>query len=72
MKTEEFLGYVALHARTERALFSVHHIARLYYLAGHNPPRLTTGFCSMFTDVAQPLVDAARENIERVQEMMDF
>jgi hypothetical protein len=59
-----FLGYVAIHCETDRALFSFEHCVRLYRMAGHDVPDPTTpGFHAMHEDEAKPLIAKARERI---------
>lgn len=61
----DFLSYVSIHSETDRALFHVEHIYRLFMLACAPLPAL--GFhgqwYSMHSDVAHPLVSMARRNL---------
>lgn len=60
----ELLGYADIHCETERALFHVDHIRRLFALAGEpEPPLPSTGFVSCKQDVVRPLTKAARERM---------
>jgi hypothetical protein len=64
MTDEELLAYADIHCETERALFSVDHIRRLFALAGKPEPEIpTTGFLACKQDVIHPLTKAARERL---------
>lgn len=67
MTNEEFLGYVELHSRTERALFAGEHLDRLLALAGRPPIRWgcsqigpRPALISIHHHVAAPLLEEAR------------
>lgn len=64
----EFLGYVEIHSRTERALFSQAHAQRLLRMAG-NPPNFQLdpreALVSIHDDVADELVQMARERLAK-------
>jgi hypothetical protein len=59
-----FLGYVALHAETERALFSPEHVRRLHELAGEPVPEVSS-FVAMHTDYVKPRIAKARERLKK-------
>lgn len=72
MTDAEFLGYVDLHCRTERALFAREHVDRLYQLAGLPPIRwecrqhgwfAPPSFVAVRPSVANPLIEAARKRL---------
>jgi hypothetical protein len=70
MTDDDLLGYALIHCETERALFSIDHVRRLYELAGEPDPGLPTtgvGFVSCGPDVVRPLVTAARERMTPTQ-----
>jgi len=61
MNDERFLGYVEMHAETERHLFSRHHVNRLHALAGVPLPAPSYGdFLGMGSDYVRPLIEKAR------------
>jgi len=62
MTDDEFLWYVHHHSETDRALFSCAHVYRLYDLAGIERPKLLlAGWYAVHEDVANPLVQKARD-----------
>jgi hypothetical protein len=62
---EEFLGYFAIHCRTERALFSRDQVARLLRLSGDDKPLGNTpNWVSVYADVADPLILKARRRLK--------
>jgi hypothetical protein len=63
MNNEEFLGYVDLHSKTERALFNAGMIRRLYALAGIPCNIDGNGLFSLASWDAAPLVSQARERL---------
>jgi hypothetical protein len=67
---KEFLDYVEIHSKTDRALFSNTHIERFARLAGL--PHLTPngGFNSMFYDDISILLADAYKNIEKSNETL--
>jgi len=61
-----FLDYVRAHSRTDRALFSDRHVARLLQLAGDDRAPIyaaRSGFTSIDEWTAKPLIDAARARL---------
>ncbi len=65
MNDEELLRYFETHSRTERALFSGDHVARLSKLAGYpvkNPERLPK-FMAVHEPVAKPYIERARRRM---------
>lgn len=65
---DDFLGYVDLHSKTERALFSREHVLRLIKLAnvpeGQYPLPMAS-FISVHADEARPLIERARRQLKR-------
>lgn len=56
---EEFLSYVEIHSRTERALFSGEHVIRFCKLAGRETNVPADGFYAMhYHDISDALRDA--------------
>ena len=70
---ESFLGYVVIHAATERGLFAEEDVNLLLELAGDT--RRVTGWRSISTEAATPLVAAARRRladpVDRVRLLME-
>jgi len=72
---DDFLGYVDLHSRTERALFSREDILRLIKLA--NIPEgqysLPLGsFISVHASEARPLIERARRQLKRQTSQLEL
>lgn len=63
---EEFLGYVDLHSRTERALFHAEHVRRLYKMAGRPAPSGLgeNEFVAVYHDHAERLIKLARKKMK--------
>lgn len=67
---EEFLGYVDIHCRTERHLFSMEHVRRLLELASVEGVQCESssvpGFVGLSECVAMPLVQAAKKRMKEL------
>lgn len=69
MTDEEFLRYVAIHSRTEQALFSGKHIVRLFNLAGRTPSEVPPeSFHALRANVADLLIEEARSRTQKLKE----
>jgi hypothetical protein len=68
---EEFLGYVDIHCRTPRALFSLQHVERLHALAQEplewRRPQHPPAFSAMDRYYALPLIKQARQHLALAQ-----
>jgi hypothetical protein len=76
MTDDELIDYCEIHCGTERALFHVSHVERMYRLAGqeHAIPKWLPSFVSVHPEQMMPLVEAARKRPsawDRVSEGMD-
>ena len=59
MNDRDFLDYVRLHSQTERELFHVDHVERLWRLAGWERPRIHGEFVAMHAEnIVDVLADA--------------
>lgn len=74
MSDDELIGYCEIHCKTERALFHVSHVERIYKLAGRQSPLSLPAFVSVGPDTMLPLVALARKRPnawDRVSEGLD-
>jgi hypothetical protein len=65
MTDQQFLGYVELHSRTPRALFSNSDVCRFLILAGeHADAFVGPGFTEMRYDTIKGFLERARKRLE--------